>query len=276
MIGHRGVLARPRRLGARNGGEPLLDRRLHLRWIEIADGDDRHEVGAIPVAIELHGETVREALEVFLRPDRHAQGVLRPLQHHGELAVLHARGRVASGAPLLDDDAAFLLHFGRVERRRAARPVLQDVERRVHQSRRVRRNREHVDGFIERRVRVQVRAESHAHALEVVHDVLLGEPFRAVEHHVLDEMREPPLGVVLENRARVHHQPQLRAFLGLQVAADDVVKAVRELAPHHVGVGGERSAQVLRVRRGGESGDCEDGQETMHGHGGDERWAKTS
>jgi hypothetical protein len=73
-------------------------------------------------------------------------------------------------------------------------------------------NRQHVDRLVEARVRVEVRAELHAHALEIVDQVVLGEVLGAVERHVLDEVREAELGRVLEHRAGVHHEPQLGAL----------------------------------------------------------------
>ena len=239
----------------RNSGKALLDRGLHLLGIEVADRDHRHEVRPVPVVIELHGETFGKRLEVLSRADRNPFGVLGALQHHRELEVLHAGARVAAGAPFLDDDRAFFLHFGRVERRRTAGPVLHDVEPRVEEACRVGRHLEHVDRFVERRIRVEVRAESHPHALDEVDNVLLGEPLCAVEHHVLDEVGDAALRVGLENRSRVHDEPELGALLGLLVAPDDVTEAVRELAAHDVRIGRERRIGVLCA--GGRYGRCE-------------------
>jgi hypothetical protein len=60
----------------RDAREALLDVGLHRLRIEVADRDDRHEVRAVPVAVERAREAVREALEVLARPDREARGVL--------------------------------------------------------------------------------------------------------------------------------------------------------------------------------------------------------
>ena len=51
---------------------------------------------------------------------------------------------------------------------------------------------------------------------------------RAVERHVLDEVREAALVLFLEHRARVDDQPQLRARLRILVGADVVAEAVRQ------------------------------------------------
>ena len=57
-------------------------------------------------------------------------------------------------------------------------------------------------------------------------DVLLREVQRAVEAHVLDEMRQPALVVVFEHRAGVDDEPQFGAALRLRVRADVVAQAV--------------------------------------------------
>ena len=95
------------------------------------------------------------------------------------------------------------------------RPVLEDRERLVDDARRVGRDRQDVDGLVEARVGVEVRAEPHADRLQVLDEIVLGEVRRAVERHVLDEVREPELVVGLEHRAGVHDEPQLGALLGL-------------------------------------------------------------
>ena len=74
-----------------------------------------------------------------------------------------------------------------------------------------------VDGLVEARVRVHVRAEPHAERLHEVGDVLLREVPGAVEGHVLDEVGEPALVVVFEDRARLDDEPKF----GAAPAADD-------------------------------------------------------
>ena len=70
-----------------------------------------------------------------------------------------------------------------------------------------------VDGLVEARVGVDVRAEAHAGRLQEGDDVLLREVPRAVEAHVLDEVREPALVVVFENRSGIDDEPELGATL---------------------------------------------------------------
>src|SRR4051812_8085867 len=61
---------------------------------------------------------------------------------------------------------------------------------------------------------------------------------RTVERRVLDEMSKAKLAILLENRARVDHEPQLGAFLRPCVLPDVVAQAV-----------GQRSDPELRIHR---------------------------
>jgi hypothetical protein len=113
------------------------------------------------------------------------------------------------------------------------RPVLEDVEGAGDERGAVGGDLQLVDGLVEAGVGVEVGAESHADALEVIDDLLLLEVLRAVERHVLDEVGEPLLVVVLEHRAGVHRQAQLGPLLGAPVGADVVAEPVRQSADPH-------------------------------------------
>ena len=114
------------------------------------------------------------------------------------------------------------------------------------------RNLQLVDGLVEARVGVDVRAEAHADRLHERDDVLLREVARAVERHVLDEVREPALIVVFEDRAGVDDEPELGAALRLLVRADVVAQAVRQRADGDPRVDGNGRRQRRVLRAGGD------------------------
>ena len=115
-----------------------------------------------------------------------------------------------------------------------------------------------VDGLVERRVRVHVGAAPHPDPLEVVHDRLLRESPRAIERHVLDEVREPPLRVGLENRAGIHRQAQLGPLLRPPVSPNQVAEPVGKLPADDRGIRGEGGSEVGALReRGGGGGESE-------------------
>jgi hypothetical protein len=179
------------------------------------------------------------------------------VEDDGELLVRHAHLRAASRAPLLDHHAALLADLGRVERQ-TVRPVLEDVERLVDDRRRIGGDLEHVHRLVERGVRVQVRPEPHPRPLEEVDQIGLREAARPVERHVLHEVRDAELAVVLEDRAGVDHQPELRPLLGKRVAAHEIPKPVRQTAAQHGAVEGQGRISGLRAGPGCERGTSED------------------
>ncbi len=235
----------------------------------IADGDHRHQVRTIPVAIEAAqwcGSGVCNDAGVA---DRQPLGVLGAAEEHREFLVTFARAGAESAAPFAENDAALGGDFVRFELV-AHRPVLQDVERPRYQLRLVARHRQDVLRFIEAGVGVEVGAVSHADRFEVLLQIVLLEMRRAVEPHVLDEVRQAPLVVVLENRTGPHDQAKLEAMLGIPVMTNPVAQAVRQLTGVHGGVGWQRSGagrlgRLLRGKRHGdeerEEGEAHDGSD---------------
>ena len=225
---HAARRARPLLRGVLQIPERGLDLRLDRgRILEVADGDDRHQVRAVPVLVESHHHVARRLLQRVDEPDRIAIRVARALQQHRQLLVEEPLLRATIPAPLLDHDAALLVELLGVERH-VAGPVVQDVEALRDERLVVGRHRQLVGRGVELRGRVEIRAEAHADRLEVVHDRGLGEPLRAVEAHVLDEVREAALVVVLLDGARVDREPEVRALLGLGVLHHVVREAVRQ------------------------------------------------
>ena len=201
VIRHVELLPRSGLGGILEIAEVLADPRLDRVRLEVADGDDRHQVGPVPVVVEAPQGLVGRVLEDLAVADRQPLGVARAVEEDGELLVAHARLGAAAESPLLDHDAALLVDLLVLEGD-AVGPVLEDLEGRVDDLRVVGRDLEHVDRLVEARVGVDVRAEAHADALEVVDQLLLLEVLGAVEGHVLDEVGQPALVVVLQRSSR--------------------------------------------------------------------------
>ena len=242
------------RLGVRlrrDVAEMGLDELLDLRRVEVADGDDGHEVRAVPVGVEPGHRARLERLERPLVADGKPLGVARALEEDRELLVRHARVGATAQSPFLDDDTALLFDLRRIQRD-PARPVLEDVECLALDARRVGRDLQFVDRLVEARRGVDVRAEPHPDGLEVAHELILREAGRPVERHVLEEMGEPLLVVVLEDRAGVDDQAQLGTLLRLLVAADVVPDAVRQRTDDNARIarkgGGARGIDARRRR----------------------------
>ncbi len=73
----------PRHGGLRQRAEVLLDQGLDRRLVEVTDDDDRHQVGPVPVGVELLQPVVLEGLDDLLLADRQPLGVARSLQQIG-------------------------------------------------------------------------------------------------------------------------------------------------------------------------------------------------
>ena len=226
--------------------------RFNRGFVEIAHGDDRHHVGPVPVGIELLQPIVIRVADDLRLPDGRPFGVARVLQQHGHLRVPYPFTGSEPQPPFLENDPALLVDLGRVERH-VARKIFKDGERPIHNRRIAGRDLQLVHSLVEAGVRVHVRAEPHAQRLHEAGDLLLRKMPRAVEGHVLDEMREPPLIFVFEYRTRFDDEPKLGPRLRQPVLADVVAQAVRERAnrDQRIDWNGLAERRVLKVDGGG-------------------------
>ena len=175
-------------------------------------------------------------------------GVARALQQHGHLRVPYPLAGSEPQPPLLENDAPLFVDLDRVERD-VVREVFENGERPIHDRRIAGRDLQLVHRLVEAGVRVHVRAEPHAERLHEAGDLLLRKMLRAVEGHVLDEMREPALVFVFEHRTCLHHEPKLGARLRQPVLADVVAQAVRKRADgdQRIDRNGLAERRVLKV-----------------------------
>ena len=128
-----------------------------------------------------------------------------------------------------------------------ARPLAQDGQAGVEHLAVADRHRQDVDRLVVPGVRVEVAAEADADRLQIRNELVLREPARPVERHVLDEVRRPELVVVFEDRAGVDDEAQFGPSFGPLVGPDEVRQPVGE--PSFADLGVERDQ-----RRGGRLG----------------------
>ena len=94
-----------------------------------------------------------------------------------------------------------------------------------------------------------MRPEADPEPLQLRHQLGLGKGLGPVERHVLDEVRQPALVVVLLEAAGVDHKPELAASGRLLVLPDEVGQAVRQHPLLHLRVERQHCRRVRRQRR---------------------------
>ena len=233
---------------ARDRAEVAADQRFDLRSVEVADRDDSHEIGAIPIVVETPQRSRRIRLESFLVTDRNPLAVLGSGEQHREPLVLHAVLSALPQAPLFDDDRPLFLDLGGFEGE-VVGPLGEDLESLVHDCGAVRRDREHVNRFVKAGERVDVRAVTHADRFQVAGYLISRESLRPAKRHVLEHVRESALIIVLEHGAGVDHQSQLGAFFWSVVLTDVVAHPVRQRPNGCGGVEWQRTARRTDGRR---------------------------
>ena len=266
------VRLRLRILALGDDGEDLLNLGLGAVHIDITDDDNRLHVRMIPGRVEGGEAFGLEGLQAFLTADQRAVRHLRSFEINGEGPLHQTPGGVAARAALLDDDTALLVDFNGIVVDEV-RVVTQDHQAGVNDRLAFDGDVvEHVLGFLEARRGVDVPAEFGADGTEVVQDALVGEVRRAVEAHVLEEVRETVLVRRFLNGADVGGQIELRPSFGNLVVADIIGKTVFQMAHADRRIVGKlrkrRHLSLLRVLREGRPGRqrerCEDDNESFH------------
>ena len=247
VIGHVVRRARPRIGRILDGREVLPHERLDRRLVEVADRNHGHQVRAVPVVVELLQQCGIELRDVVGVADRQPIRVARAGEQHRKLLVAHPRRGAAAAPPFFGDDLPLLVDDRRIEHH-VVRPVLEDQHGLVHDVRPVGRNLELVDRLVEARERVDARAELHADRLHERDDLLARIVLRAVERHVLDEVREPALAVVLEHGSGVDDESQLRALFRLAIRLEVVAQAIRKPADGDLRIGRHRLIETDGLR----------------------------
>jgi hypothetical protein len=114
--------------------------------------------------------------------------------------------------------SALLVDFLRVESESVG-PVVEYEQAGVYVALQYRHIVDIVDCFVGGGIGIEVLAEFHADAFAVVHDAVALEVFRAVEAHVLEEVRQSALRVVFLYRADFLRYVEIGALPGKVVVA---------------------------------------------------------
>ena len=235
------------RFGVFDGGdgrEDVLNLLLHLGYVEIAHHGDGFQVGAIPFMIEVADGLGLEVLDDVQTADDVAHGIFGTFQHDAHLLFLDAACAVVARAILFGDDAALFVNVFFIEREVIA-PVVEDEEASVDKSL---VGHGHGADVIHRLVLcgvgIQVSSERDAVTLQRGNHAVAGEVLTAVEGHVLQEVGQTVLFVVLQQSAGIADDVEAGTLLRLFVVAKIIGDAVGQFSHQYFGVGRKHLAPV--------------------------------
>src|SRR5690348_6167438 len=100
--------------------------------------------------------------------------ILRPLEQDRELLVADATLCASSQPPLFDNDTTLFIDLV-VFITRVVRPILQHLETLLYDGRSIGRQLQFINSLVKTCGGIQVRAETHADRLEIIHELLLLE-----------------------------------------------------------------------------------------------------
>ena len=240
VVGH-GV---PDALGAvlrqLDAGEERLYLLLHLVHVDVAHDDDALQVGAIPFGIVVADGLVGEVVDNVDAADGHAVGILGAGVERGLRIGVEAEQADVAAAPLLADDAAFLVNL-LVGQQYGVAPVVQDEQAGVHDGGVGTGHVAYIiNRLVHRGVGVEVGTELDAFRLAPLHDAkaafVAGEVLRAVEGHVFQEVCKAALLGLFQDRAYFLCDVELYAVFGFLVVTDVVGQSVVQFSDAYVRV----------------------------------------
>ncbi len=165
----------------------LSNKFFYPRFVKVTHHNDCHEIRTIPVFVKLNDGLVRSVFDDLFLSDGQPFGVSRIFEKNGELLVTYAGAGPSPESPFFDHHAAFLINFSRLKTN-VVGPIFENLKRGLNGFHAVSGHLQHINGFIEARVCVDIRPKSHADGFEIVHDFLLCEILCAIESHVFYEM----------------------------------------------------------------------------------------
>ena len=210
-----------------------LDLAFHFGHIDVTDHDNSLQIRTIPIFVEVLDDLVVKGLQNVKLTDGHTVGIAGTLHQDRPILFAHTVVGTEAEAVFLDDDTAFLVNLLVVVKETGG-PASQDLEAEVDVGGIVERHGDHIDRLVEAGVGVQVGAEHHALAAQLVNHGVARETLNTVEGHVFGEVRQALLIVVLLVGAGIHGQTELHAVLRVGVPTDVVGHAIVEFANGHI------------------------------------------
>ena len=227
VVGHRELFANSGigRCGS-NIGKHRLQLLLDFIGVNVAHNNQSLQVWTIPFAVIAAESLIGEVLHDLHRADGHAVGILAVLADKGQSFFYETQLGAAAHTPLLFDDAALLVDFLVLEQQVVA-PVVQDEQTGIDGS-------DCLDihiiyiiySLVEGRIGVEVLAELHADALQVLLQGITRKVCRAVEAHVLEEVCEATLVVLLLHGTHTLRDVEVTTLLRPFVVADIIGESV--------------------------------------------------
>ena len=178
-----------------------------------------------------------EIVDNLHRADRQTIAVLRLGIHGGKNLLEDTHAAHVACAPFLMDHAALLIDFLAVEQELVG-PVVENEQAGVlHTYAGGGNGRDVVYGLVGAGICVEILTEFHTDRLKPGYELVAGEVLGSVEAHMLQEVGETALVVVLKNRSDLLGDEEVCLTFGGLVVADVVVEAVGEHSVAHLRVG---------------------------------------
>ena len=240
--------------GVLDATEELLDLSLGLVDIDVTDDDNSLVIGVIPFVVIVDELLTLEVVDDGHQTNRITSSVLRARVEFLEVTLEHTALCGSTETPLLVDDAALFVDLALLQGE-AAGPVAEDEQTGVECGDRVCRHVVNVvHCLVDGGVGIEVTTELDALRAAPLDEVIAFEMVGTIESHVLKEVSETALVLVLFKGAHFLGDVEVGTMLRPVVVADDVSQSVGKLTDAESCVHRNRHVRHLRA-------DCCDSRE---------------
>ncbi len=232
-----------------DSSEHLAYLRLGVVDVDVAHNDDSLVRRMVPFLVVVAQFLRLEVVDYLHRTYRIAVSVLRTGVQRGQVTLEHSAESAGAQAPLLVDHSPLLVYLFRLEQQSVG-PVVEDEEAGVERFLARRRHIIYIIySLLDGGVGVEVVAELHSDGAAVFYHFVVGEVVGAVEAHVLKEVCQSALAVLLLQGAHFLGYIEVGAVLGPVVVTDVVGQSVVELSNPHCRVDGQSGHLHLCLHR---------------------------
>ncbi len=233
MVGHGLVGAGLCVGGHLDGREHFLDLVLDTVNVNIADHDHSLLVGTIPCLIVVAESLGREVVHNLHGADGQTVAILGGGIQIREHTLEDTHLTYVGLTPLLVDHTALLVDLLGIESE-VVGPVMENEQTGVLNALAGDGNiRDIVDSLVNTGIGVEIGSETHTDCGQPVAELIAGEVGGAVEAHVLQEVGQTTLMILLESRSDILCDVEVGLSLGILIVTDVIGETVGEFAHAH-------------------------------------------
>src|SRR5579883_1375051 len=128
-------------------------------------------------------------------------------------------------------------------------PFAQDVDPGIEQARLIGLKLEHVDRFVERRVGVEVSAETNTMRFQKAWKIVVRKLLRSIKGHVLIQVSNSLLIIIFQNRTCSNYKTQFCSMFRLAILQNIIMQAIWKRTRNNLRIKRQFCTRIVHILR---------------------------